>query len=87
TPEPSEWFDKIETHMLPETYIMGNLNDTSLDEIWNNQSYRRFRRRLSEAIAADRKRDWTLQEYSRHREEHKDDFYCKTCTLRYGLVC
>jgi len=87
TPEPSEWFDKIETHMLPETYIMGNLNDTSLDEIWNNQAYKGFRKRLSEAIAADRKRDWTLQEYSRHREKHKDDFYCKTCTLRYGLVC
>jgi len=73
--------------MLPETYVMGNLNESSLDEIWNNQAYRRFRKRLSEAIAADRKRVWTLEEYSRHREEHKDEFYCQTCSLRYGLVC
>ncbi|MGD2200573.1 MAG: radical SAM protein [Candidatus Bathyarchaeota archaeon] len=87
TPEPSEWFDKIEIRMLPETYVMGNLNDTSLDEIWNNHKYRRFRKRLSKAIATDRKRNWTLQEYSQHREEHKDDIYCRSCTLRYGLVC
>jgi MoaA/NifB/PqqE/SkfB family radical SAM enzyme len=81
----TEYFEDAPITYDLEQYAMGNLADEKFDEIWNNEEFIRFRKRLKTLRNQSRKK-WTLKEYVELRKQGTD-FFCEICSFRWGVVC
>ena len=69
-------------------YSLGNIMDTDLNQIWNSDKLRQFRKALSKVNAVDLKRKYNGDIYvEMMRKWTPSTFYCKLCPYRWNCAC
>jgi MoaA/NifB/PqqE/SkfB family radical SAM enzyme len=80
-----EYYDNFKTNLKLEDFAFGNIMEQTLYEIWNNNRYVEFRKKLKKIIINSMKNKWNEKLYIKMlNQKGPNIFHCEFCPYRWN---